>query len=217
MYLDELSMVEFKEKMKDEPVVILPFGAVEEHGAHLPLCTDSIQPEFVAEKVAKEIGALIAPPIRYGYCSSTRNFPGTITISFDTLRALAYDVLSDLVRNGVRKIVVLSGHAGRVHMAALRLAAGKVVDESDVKIMVLSDYDIAYELLEKDDSVPKDDGHSGMIETSRVLAIKENLVKGKGEPGMTRPPKFMVLKNPEKHIPSGVMGGRPDKSLEGQR
>ncbi|UCG67924.1 MAG: creatininase family protein [Thermoplasmata archaeon] len=214
MYLDELTMSEFKEKVKENTVVILPIGAVEEHGAHLPLCTDSIQPEFVAERIAEKTDALIAPPIRYGFCSSTRNFPGTITISFDTLRSLIYDILSDLIRNGIKNIVVLSGHAGRIHMAALRLAAQRAVNESKANIMVLSDYDIAYDLLEKDESIPSDDGHSGLIETSRIMAIRGDLVKGKGEAGNKRPPKFMVLRDPETHFPSGVMGDPTNASME---
>jgi creatinine amidohydrolase len=213
MYLDELTMKEFKGKVNDDTVVILPIGAIEEHGAHLPLCTDSLQPEYVAEKVAEKTGALIAPPIRYGFCSSTKNFPGTITISFDTLRSLIYDVLSELIRNGIKNIVVLSGHAGRVHMAALKLAAQKVANEHEVNIMVLSDYDIVYEELERW-GIPEDDGHSGFIETSRIMAIREELVKGEGEPGKTRPPKFMVLKDPEKYFPTGVMGDPTNASKE---
>jgi len=214
MYLDEMTMPEFKEKVKENPVVILPLGAIEEHGPHLPLCTDSIQPEYVAQKVAEKTGAIIAPSIRYGFCSSTKKFPGTISITFDTLRALVYDILDDLVRNGVRNIIVLSGHAGRVHMAALRLAAQDVVEENEVNIMVLSDYDIAYDILEKDDTIPKDDGHSGLIETSRIMAIRGELVKGKGVPGNTRPPKFMVMKNPKTHFPSGIMGDPTNASKE---
>ncbi|UCF07236.1 MAG: creatininase family protein [Thermoplasmata archaeon] len=214
MYLDELTMPEFEEKVKENPVVILPLGAVEEHGPHLPLCTDSLQPEYIAEKVAERTGALLAPPIRYGFCSSTKNFPGTITVSFDTLRSLIYDILSELTRNGIQNIVVLSGHAGRVHMAALRLAARKVVEECEADIMVLSDYDIAYDLIERDDTIPNDDGHSGLIETSRVLAIKEELVKGGGVAGKTRPPKFRVEKNPERHFPTGVLGDPTGASKE---
>ncbi|UCE38042.1 MAG: creatininase family protein [Thermoplasmata archaeon] len=214
MYLDELSMKEFKENVNENTVVILPIGAIEGHGSHLPLCTDSIQPEYVAEKVAQQTKALIAPPIRYGFCSSTRNLAGTITISFDTLRSLVYDILSEFLRNGIKNIVVLSGHAGRVHMAALRLAAEKVVRENKVNIMVLSDYDIAYDLLDSDESIPNDDSHSGLIETSRVMAIRGDLVKGKGTAGKDRPPKFMVLPDPEKYFPSGVMGDPRDASKE---
>jgi creatinine amidohydrolase len=214
MFLDELSMIEFKERVNENTVVILPMGAIEEHGAHLPLCTDSIQPEYIAQKVAEKTDALIAPPIRYGLCSSTRNFPGTITISFDTLHSLVYDILSEFVRNGIKNIVVLSGHAGRIHMAALRAAAEKVVLESGVNLMVLSDYDIAYDLMDTEDSIPADDGHSGLIETSRVMAIREDLIKGKGVPGKERPPKFMVLSDPEKYFPTGVMGDPTNASKE---
>ncbi len=212
MYLDQLTKKEFSEKVNEDTVVILPIGATEEHGDHLPLSTDSLQPEFIAEKVAKATGALIAPPIRYGLCASTRNFPGTITITFDTLRALVYDILSELCRNKIKNIVVLSGHAGSVHMGALRQAAEKVVRENKVKIMVLSDYDIAYELIQIDMSIPDDDGHAGLIETSRVLDIREDLVKGKGVAGTTRPPKYMILPDPEKHFPTGVMGYPKDAS-----
>lgn len=214
MFLDELTMSEFKEKVNESTVIILPIGAVEEHGPHLPLCTDSLQPEYIAQKVAEITGALVAPPIRYGFCSSTRNFPGTITISFDTLRSLLYDLLSEFIRNGIKNMVVLSGHAGRVHMAALRLAAERVVNENEANIMVLSDYDIAYDMLDKDETIPSDDGHSGLIETSRIMAIREDLVKGKGIPGIDRPPKFMVLRDPEKYFPSGVMGDPINASKE---
>jgi creatinine amidohydrolase len=206
MYLDQLTMKEFSEKVNANTVVILPIGATEEHGKHLPLSTDSLQPEFIAEKVASATGALIAPPIRYGFCASTRNFPGTISISFDTLRGLVYDILSELCRNGIKNMVVLSGHAGRIHMAALRTAAEEVVRKNKVKVMVLSDYDIAYELIQIDMSIPDDDGHSGLIETSRILYIREDLVKGKGVAGKERPPKYMVLPDPEKYFPTGVMG-----------
>jgi creatinine amidohydrolase len=214
MYLDELTMLEFKEKVNENTIVILPIGAVEEHGSHLPLGTDSIQPEFIAQKVAEKTGALIAPPIRYGFCSSTKNFPGTISISFDTIRSLVYDLLSEFIRNGIKNIIVLSGHAGRVHMAALRLAAERAVNETEANIMVLSDYDIAYDLMQKDETIPSDDGHSGLIETSRIMAIRENLVKGKGKASKTRPPKFMVLKDPEKYFPTGVMGDPSNASKE---
>jgi creatinine amidohydrolase len=211
MYLDELTMKEFKARVGKGSVVIWPIGATEEHGDHLPLCTDSIQPERVAEDVAKLTGALIAPPLRYGNCGSTANFPGTISLSFDTLRAVAFDVVSELARQGFRKIVVLSGHAGRLHMAALRLAAEEVLDEvPDLKIMVLSDYDIAYSI--KDDAIPEGDGHAGMMETSRVMAITPYLVRGRGKKFKPEFPKYRVMNDSEKYFPGGVMGD-PTKAI----
>jgi creatinine amidohydrolase len=203
--LDELNMNEFAERVKKGGIVIVPVGSVEEHGDHLPLCTDSMQAEALIKKLAEKFDAMVAPPIRYGECSSTRNFPGTITISFDTLRALMREVLEELCRNGVRRIIVLSGHAGRAHMIALREAGREVVmKHKDLKLMVLSDYEIAYDLLGK--GFDKDDGHAGTIETSRVLQLRPDLVKGKPKKAVARPPKYMIYSDPERHFPRGIWG-----------
>jgi creatinine amidohydrolase len=201
MLLDELSSKEFEKSLDDGTVVILPIGVIEEHGSHLPLNTDSIQGEYVAEEVAKKTGALVAPPIRYGVCNTTRNFPGTVSIQFETLRSLVRDVISEFGRNGVKNVVVLSGHAGSTHMAALRLAAKDVVDEMDMKVLVLSDY----EIIHGKGLIGPDDGHSGSVESSRVLAVRPDLIKGKGKKGVNRIPKFMVLRHPEKYW-KGVTG-----------
>ncbi len=219
LWLDELSTVEAEEAAKDGSVVIFPVGSVEEHGDHLPLCTDSIQPEYIALEVAKKTGCIVAPPFRYGICNATRNFPGTLTIEFDTLYRVAHDVLSELVRNGFCRIIVLSGHAGNSHMVALRLAAQDIVVKNDesqgvgkVRIMVLSDFDFAEELTPKYTSV--NDGHAGMLETSRVMAIKPELVKAKGKADVWRMPRFEVVSHPELYFPSGVNGDPTAASQE---
>jgi creatinine amidohydrolase len=205
MIFDEMTSREVSEKINEKSVAIFPIGAVEEHGPHLPLSTDSLQPEYVAMEVAKKLdNVYVLPIMKYGQCSSTRNFPGTISLSFETLQMIAEDVLSELHRTGFRNVVVLSGHAGRLHMAALKLAAERVLEEHDMKIMVLSDYDIAYAM--KEIEIPQDDGHAGMIETSRVMAIRPDLVKGIAKPCHPEFPKYRVIKDAEKYFPDGVMG-----------
>ncbi len=210
LWLDELSTIEAKKASQDGTVVIFPLGSVEEHGEHLPLCTDSIQPEYVALEVAKRTKSLVAPAFRYGICNSTRNFPGTLTIKFGTLYRVARDVLSELVRNGFCRIIVLSGHAGNSHMVALRLAAQEIVNQNDatekgkVRIMVLSDYDFALELTPQFTSA--DDGHAGTLETARVMAITPDLIKTKGAPNQWHLPRFEVVAHPEEHMSSGVHG-----------
>lgn len=193
----------FKKKVNDKSVVILPIGAVEGHGEHLPLGTDSFQAEYVAEQVSKATGAFITPPIWYGVCATTRNFPGTLSISFQSLQSIVRDILFELVRNGFRNIVVLSGHAGSAHMTALQLAAKDVVDHRNVRVLVLSDYDLAYELRGK--LFSENDGHAGTIETSRMMAIKPRLVMGAGKKGENTIPRFLVVRNPEKYW-GGVTG-----------
>jgi len=216
---DELTMNEAKKAAELGKVVILPIGSVEEHGRQLPLCTDSIQPEYVAVAVARRTGCLVAPSLRYGVCNSTRNFPGTISIGFQALYKITKDILEEFLRNGFRRILVLSGHAGQSHMAALRLAAQETVwshenekAETRPRIMVCSDYDFAYEL--KGKYFSEKDGHGGAIETSRVMAIRPELVKMKGEGTYPQLPRFEVVAHPEESFPSGVIGDPTAASLE---
>ncbi len=211
--LDEITSTAFSEKVKNDPLVILPVGATEEHGSHLPLGTDSFQSEYIVNKLAAEFDALVLPPVRYGECRSTRKFPGTISLRSETVQALVTDILSELARNGVSKVIVLSGHAGSGHMAALRLGSGRVVEQHpDMRVMVLSDYDIAYDLAGRE--FPSSDGHAGLIETSRMLGIRPDLVGEDRPVGDSRPPKFMVMDDPQTYFPSGVMGDSSEASAE---
>ncbi|MCX6638927.1 MAG: creatininase family protein [bacterium] len=211
VYFDELSMAEVRKNADKKRVVLLPLGSVEEHGDHLPLNTDSIQPEFVAEEVSRRTGCLIAPPLRYGLCEAARNFPGTISIEFDTLRFIVRDILTEFIRQGFNRLLVMSGHAGSMHMAALRLAAREVIQqhrddpkESIPRIMVLSDYDFAYLL--KGKGFDDRDGHAGTIETSRVMAIRPDLIKKQGKRSYSQFPKFEIVPDPENYFPGGVNG-----------
>ncbi len=209
LWLDELSTVEAAGAAKKGTVVIFPIGTVEEHGDHLPLCTDSVQPEYVALEVAKKTGCLVAPPFRHGVCNAGRNFPGTMSIEFETLRLVVRDVLAELVRNGFNRIIVLSGHSGSSHMTALRMAAQEIVKRSvatsnRARVMVVADFDLAVEV--KDLGFPESDGHAGALETSRVMDIRPDLVKGKGKPGAMNTPRFEVVADPERYFPNGING-----------
>src|SRR5665647_393265 len=104
LWLDQLSTKEAAKAAADETVIIFPIGSTEEHGSHLPLCTDSLQSEYIATEVAKKTGCLIAPPFRQGICNAGHNFPGTISIEFNTLYLVTRDILSELTRNGFNRI-----------------------------------------------------------------------------------------------------------------
>jgi creatinine amidohydrolase len=221
LWFDELSMKEAEKAAKEGKVVIIPCGSIEEHGTHLPLCTDSLQAECVALGVARKAGCLVAPPLRYGVCNSTRNFPGTLSISFDSLRSIMTDILEDFIRNGFKRLLILTGHAGRSHMIALKLAAKAVIlhhknEDDRPRIMVCSDYDFAFDLRGKE--FDDRDSHAGTIESSRVMAIRSDLIKGKGTRNYPNLPRFEIVPDPERYFPSGVMGDPTIASAEkGQR
>lgn len=193
-----------------DPIVILPVGALEEHGRHLPLGADLIQPLHVLEAVARRTGAFLAPPIPYGVCTTTRPYPGTVGVSVDSLKGFVRDLLDDFLRNGVRRVLIVSGHAGREHMLALRAAAQEVVDRgTGLKVTVLSDYDIIYA---SRGLLPEGDGHAGAGETSRILAQRPELVKGRSPAGTNAIPAFAVVDDPRRYW-SGVTGD-PSKASE---
>jgi len=204
MRMAEMSSPAFAEAVKGDPIVFLPIGAVEAHGPHLPLGTDTFQPEFVVNAVCERVGGLIAPTINYGQHSSTRNLPGTIDISFDTLRALIMDILDALRRNGVRKVVVISGHFGSVHRAAVKLACERAARQG-MRVMFLSDYELA-ELRASAVSGGLPDGHGGALETSRMMDIRPDLVAEARTAGEFVSMDFMVRADPERCLPQGFGG-----------
>ena len=196
--------------LRPKPQLLVPVGIVEEHGPHLPLDTDSIQAVATCDAVAARMPALVAPLLAYGNCSSTRNFPGSFSLRFDTVRAIANDILDDCARHELRRVAFVSGHAGGAHMRALRLAAEESLERHpELVIHVLSDY----ELLDDFDAkaaagadVPRWDGHAGAMETSRMLALRPDLVHGRGAPHRVAFPPFRIERDAERHFPTGVMG-----------
>ncbi len=219
IWFAELTMKEVKEAVDANKVVIILVGSVEEHGVHLPLCTDGIQPEYVAVEAAKRTDSLIAPPINYGVCTITRIFPGTISISFQSLYRITREIIEEFIRNGFKRFLILSGHADEEHMSALRLAAHRImllhmeeVKRRELRIMVCSDYDFAYELRGKYFS--EDDGHGGTIETSRMMAIKPESVKRGGRKNVQKLPKFEVTADPREFLPEGIRGDPEAASVE---
>lgn len=112
--MDNITWMEFNER-KNESVVILPIGAMEQHGPHLPLSVDAVIAKEFSIALAKKINGLVMPTLSYGYKSQPLSgggplFPGTIDLNGETLVKLVDDILCELVKDGVKKILVLNAH-----------------------------------------------------------------------------------------------------------
>jgi len=215
--LFELDSRSFERRLAGNPLVILPVGALEAHGPHLPLGADQIQAEATAAALADRVDALIAPTVAYGSAPGARRFPGTVSLSMAQLESHVAGVLSELARTGVRRILVLSGHAERGHMAALREAADDAMrGHPGVRVVVLSDYDFVYELRGRDS--PASDGHAGLLETSRVLALAPETVGPERPVVENRRSPFLPGPGSESEWPESVMGDtRPASAELGRR
>jgi creatinine amidohydrolase/Fe(II)-dependent formamide hydrolase-like protein len=155
---------------------LLPVGAIEQHGPHLPLDTDAFDAEYLARRVADGCSVpkpLVLPLIAYGVSYHHEAFKGTISINNDTLANLVYDVGISVARNGIKKLVIINGHGGNA--PSLNFAAQRINQEARIFVCVdtgeTSDVDVD-NLIETPNDV-----HAGEIETSTSLAIRPRLVR----------------------------------------
>ena len=201
----DLDYRSFERRIRDNPLVILPVGALEAHGPHLPLGADQIQAEVTAVALAERTGGLVAPTVAYGSTPNTRQFPGTVCLSMAQLETHVTGVLAELARWGARRILVLSGHGERSHIAALREAADEVVRaHAGVRIVVLCDYEFVYELRGKES--PASDGHAGLLETSRLMALVPDDVGSERPAAENRHSPFVPGPPTSSEWPESVIG-----------
>ncbi len=206
MIIEELTMPEFEAGLTHTRTVYLPFGSVEEHGAHLPLSTDTIQAYEVGKKAAQQIPLFVAPPIHYGNCRSTSCHPGTISIRTKTLKMLLKDIVRSLEGQGLRNFIVLTGHAGAAHRMALQDAGEELMAElPDIRMAVVTEYDLA---VTEGRSIIETavDAHAGEIETSRILHSHPALVKGTSPEEYPVFPVGILVRNKRPYWPGGVWG-----------
>ena len=116
VFMNELSWVDYQARIeRDAPPVLLPVGALEQHGPHLPLGTDAMLSTSVAADAARRVGALVAPALSYGYksqpkCGGGQHFCGTTSVDAATLIGSMRDAVREFARHGVKRLVVVNGH-----------------------------------------------------------------------------------------------------------
>ena len=208
--LEEMSWPQVEAGLAATRTVILPVGATEEHGPHLPTITDTLQAMQVARAVAEGRDVFLAPPVHYGVCRSTRGFPGTITVGHDALRAYVRDIVLSLADSGLTRVLILTGHAGGQHMAALEEACQMAVEERDFRVSLVSLFD----LIDFSAVETPHDGHAGEVETSLMMAIRPDLVKGSPPGHFPRRPRFMVMRDVRHLMGNGIMGDPKPASAE---
>ncbi len=214
MLLANLTMPEFESGLRKTRTIILPFGATEEHGRHLPLATDTLMAETVAARVAERHTVFVAPAIPYGVCRSTSDHPGTINISTGTLRRLACDLIQDCYRQGLRNFILLSGHAGGTHNAALLDAGEEMLRRlPEAHIAVVTELDLVNRSAASLVETPGD-SHAGEIETSRLLHSHPELVQGCSEREFPNFPRGILVRDKRACWPGGVWGDPGKASAE---
>ncbi|HYK71617.1 MAG TPA: creatininase family protein [Pseudoneobacillus sp.] len=166
-----------KEKIEKSKVAILPIGAVEAHGPHLPLGTDNYLAERLSYRVAEKTGAFVLPTMPYGQVWSLKNFPGSINISNESLISFLVDMGVSLYEQGFRVFVMINGHLGNA--VALKEAARKLYSQfTDFKILYLFYPGVkkVTEEVRETKSAHASYFHACEIETSYMLYLAEEYV-----------------------------------------
>lgn len=148
-------------------VAIIPIGAIEVHGPHLPLGTDSIETYEIGLRAARQAGVVVAPLMWYGNSRSFMDFPGSIGVRPEVIKELLKDISLSLIRHGFDKLVILDGHGGNYGILDVLL------EDLHLETKALVCHARAWELatLPKPQGTPDYDGHGGSSETSVMLAL----------------------------------------------
>lgn len=178
MELCDLTWPEAQEWAKKNPVVIVPVGATEQHGPHLPLKVDIATADYIARKVAEKTGMLVTPPLNFGYSELWLHYPGTISFTQETFRSAIRDICTSLIRGGFRKIFILNGH--NPNLVLMQNVIYELVDQLEDKGIQLGCGTYIFMAKEECDKIGenfRDGTHANEMETSTSLALFSGLVK----------------------------------------
>jgi len=179
---EKLTWPEINDAVSLGKVCIIPCGAVEQHGPHLPLDVDLVCPSGIARGAGQRLPEqiLVLPTIQYGYTGHVMDFPGTINTHYETLIRQVLDVTQSLAYHGFKKIILLNGHGS--NMPNLDLAARRTNLETDAECVLTAWWNLL--TVDKDflpnwrESVfPGGCAHAGELETSLYLYLSEEDVR----------------------------------------
>ena len=169
--------------------IVVSFGAVEQHGPHLPMGTDSIFGDELGRALADRLDAFRAPTVCVGSSRHHLAYPGTMSVEPETFQSVAEDIVRGWARHGFRRIVLLPTHGG--NFEPLAAVAGRVGDLEGVKVIAVAELSLLVQAtlgLGMELGVPIEEGglHGGEWETSMLMALRPELVHmERSEPGYT--------------------------------
>jgi creatinine amidohydrolase len=150
-------------------IVILPIGAIEQHGHHLPLGTDWFAAERGARRIAEKLNAYLLPALPFSNSQEHLDFKGSVSIRPQTLALVVEEIILSLAHQGFRKFVVVSTHGGNwILKPALR-----DINFRYPELMVI----MSHGTMPGDKKAIPPDIHSGAGETAGVMAYHPELVK----------------------------------------
>jgi creatinine amidohydrolase len=181
--LSDLAAPDIQAYLKQKDLVMVPIGSCEQHGRHLPLCTDMVTAEVVASRAGERAKVLYTPTLWAGYSPQHLGAPGeglgTVTLRASTAAALWLDVARSLIHHGFNKILFVNGHGSNMKVIEPVLRAIRY--ETGAWCGVYKPYAENYLGMLKGvlENPPEETPgwHASELETSQMMAYDESLVR----------------------------------------
>ena len=168
--MDLMAVHEIEESLKSTDIALVPVGAIEPHGRHAPMGSDTFIALEIAERLAAASGGLVFPPVPFGNINLGYDFrymPGTISLDSKLLIDLHRNIGIELARSGFRRLVFVNGHAPNTSI--LHIAAFEIREQSGAEVGILVWWTCAPSLIE-DIKGFNFASHGDEIETSLIMA-----------------------------------------------
>jgi len=206
LLLHEMTRVELSE-IAPRAIALLPAGATEQHGPHMPTGTDTYAVEHIARGaaalVSPETPVVVTPTLPFGSSGHHLAFGGTMSVGTETYFRLVHDLTESLITGGFRRVFILNGHGGNNEL--VQLVARDLALKHSVNIAAASYWVTAWDALVdgKAHELGNLPGHAGAFETSLVLALRPQLVKEprphRGDAGPGNPCSYYPPVRIERH------------------
>ncbi len=209
-YLPEMTWMEVDDLLKRSDMVIIPVGAIEEHGIAGPLGTDFLNGTERAKLIAQKTDVLVAPILLPGNSPYHMGFPGTITLSAETVQRVYFEAVQSLIHHGFKRFLILNSHGG--NLATSRFIVDRINQETAGIAVELNEAAAPFAPRSPRTGaadVPKPfDRHGGVSELSNTLY----LTPGLANPTVGRPAKLTLKPHLQAMLPL-VEAGDPTATL----
>ncbi|MBJ2173663.1 creatininase family protein [Aureibaculum sp. A20] len=197
-YLPHMTVPEVETFLTNSDLVIIPIGALEQHSSHLPIGTDFINGVELCKLIAQERDILVAPVLMAGQSPYHMAFPGTITLSAETILKVHIETVESLVHHGFKRFIFMNSHGGN------RAITTFLVDQINQKTAAVAvDYSVAITPFLKSEEIEKAialDRHAGTGETSDCMYLMPSLV----EIEKSTTPKLKLPEHLQKMLPEVI-------------
>ncbi len=179
-YLPHMTSPEVAELLKKTDMVIIPIPSLEQHGLHLPIGTDYLNGVERAKIVAQKTDVLVAPVLLVGQSPYHMGFPGTITLSSETIVQVYFEATQSLIQHGFKRFLILNSHGGNRAISAFLV--DKINQETSGIAVELGEAAAPFRKKQSSENLEEKakqrvfDRHAGIGETSSSLYLTPNLV-----------------------------------------